>query len=72
MKACFVASSGGHWEELMCLKAIADEKGWLYVDFYSILDDGQGGLSQEHSKDGCHPNVQAYLLMEALLMEVLQ
>ncbi len=56
----------------LLLKAIADEKGWLYVDFYSILDDGQGGLSPEHSKDGCHPNVQAYLLMEALLMEVLQ
>lgn len=23
-KACFIASSGGHWEELMCLREIAD------------------------------------------------
>lgn len=31
MKACFVASSGGHWEELMCLKPIADEHDTFYV-----------------------------------------
>lgn len=31
MKICFVASSGGHWEELMCLKEIADENDSFYV-----------------------------------------
>ena len=31
MKACFVASSGGHWEELMCMKSIADEHDTFYV-----------------------------------------
>ena len=31
MKACFVASSGGHWEELMCIKAIAEEHDSFYV-----------------------------------------
>lgn len=31
MKACFVASSGGHWEELMCLKEIANEHDTFYV-----------------------------------------
>jgi UDP-N-acetylglucosamine:LPS N-acetylglucosamine transferase len=31
MKACFIASSGGHWEELMCLKAIADEHDTVYI-----------------------------------------
>lgn len=31
MKACFVASSGGHWEELMCLKEIAEEHDTFYV-----------------------------------------
>lgn len=30
-KACFIASSGGHWEELMCLKEIADECDTFYV-----------------------------------------
>ena len=31
MKICFVASSGGHWEELMCLKRIALENESFYV-----------------------------------------
>ena len=30
-KACFIASSGGHWEELMCLKEIADAYNTIYV-----------------------------------------
>ena len=36
-KACFIASSGGHWEELMCLKEIADE----YDTFYVTEEGGQ-------------------------------
>lgn len=36
-KACFVASSGGHWEELMCLKEIAD----AYDTFYVTEEGGQ-------------------------------
>ena len=31
MKACFVASSGGHWEELMCIRSIAQEHDTVYV-----------------------------------------
>ena len=31
MKICFIASSGGHWEELMCLKKIAQENDAFYV-----------------------------------------
>lgn len=31
MKLCFVASSGGHWEELSCLKKIADNNTSFFV-----------------------------------------
>ena len=31
MKLCFVSSSGGHWEELMCLKALGNENDAFYV-----------------------------------------
>ena len=31
MKICFIASSGGHWEELMCLKKIAQENETFYI-----------------------------------------
>lgn len=30
-KICFVSSSGGHWEELMCLKPIMEENDSFYV-----------------------------------------
>ena len=36
-KACFIASSGGHWEELMCLKEIAND----YDTFYVTEEGGQ-------------------------------
>ena len=31
VKVCFVASSGGHWEELMCLKEIVEENDSFFV-----------------------------------------
>lgn len=31
MKGCFIASSGGHWEELMCLKEVAKEHDAVYI-----------------------------------------
>lgn len=31
MKICFVASSGGHWEELMCLRPIAEENDAFFI-----------------------------------------
>lgn len=40
-KACFIASSGGHWEELMCLKEIAD----TYDTFYVTEEGGQAADS---------------------------
>ena len=30
-KICFVASSGGHWEEILCLREIADEHESFFV-----------------------------------------
>lgn len=41
MKACFVSSSGGHWEELMCLRSIAEE----HDTFYVTEEGGQAGDS---------------------------
>lgn len=35
MKGCFVSSSGGHWEELMCIREIAAEH-----DAFFITEDG--------------------------------
>ena len=40
MKICFVASSGGHWEELMCLKRVCDQLESFFVT-------EQGGQSND-------------------------
>lgn len=37
LKICFVSSSGGHWEELMCLKKIIDK----YDSFFITEKGGQ-------------------------------
>ncbi len=37
MKICFISSSGGHWEELMCLKGLADK----YDSFFVTEEGGQ-------------------------------
>ena len=31
MKICFVSSSGGHWEELLCLRKIAEKNDSFFV-----------------------------------------
>ena len=36
-KICFVSSSGGHWEELLCLKELAEK----YESFYVTEQGGQ-------------------------------
>lgn len=45
-KICFIASSGGHWEELMCLKEISDAH-----DSFFVTEDG----GQAH--DSCLENI---------------
>ena len=47
MKACFVASSGGHWEELMCIRSIAQEHDTVYVT-------EEGGQARDSSLEKLH------------------
>lgn len=49
MKACFIASSGGHWEELMCLEEIAAE----YDTFYVTEEGGQ-------AEDSCYETMYVF------------
>jgi len=47
MKACFVASSGGHWEELMCIRSIAEEHDTVYIT-------EEGGQARDSSLKNIH------------------
>ncbi len=42
VKICYVSSSGGHWEELMCLNA-------LFEKYESFFVTEQGGQSEEYA-----------------------
>ncbi len=53
------------------IKALAAEKGYVYVDYYSALVDSNKGLPSQYSSDGCHPNQDGYTVMEGLILPVL-
>ena len=53
------------------IKALAAEKGYVYVDYYSALVDSNKGLPSKYSSDGCHPNQDGYTVMEGLILPVL-
>lgn len=39
----------------------------IYVDYYSALVDDRGGLPEKYSKDGVHPTLDGYKIMEAIV-----
>jgi lysophospholipase L1-like esterase len=49
------------------IKAYAESNGYVYVDFYSAMVDGRGGLPEKLSKDGVHPNPAGYAIMTPLV-----
>ncbi len=53
------------------LKAYAHQAHIPYLDYYSLLDDGNGSLSSEHSGDTVHPTPAGYEIMEAALLKML-
>ncbi len=48
------------------LKDYAAQKGYVYVDYYSAMKDGRGGLPATLSKDGVHPLPAGYAIMTPL------
>lgn len=54
------------------LKAFCQKEKIQYVDYHSALDNGEGGLSAEISKDGCHPLVAGYEIMEEIILKALK
>lgn len=48
------------------LRKLAADKGLVYADYYSALDNGEGGLSKEHAEDGVHPTPAGYAAMRPI------
>lgn len=54
------------------LKQYAEEQGAVYVDYYSALSDGAGGLDGALGNDGVHPNRDGYARMKPLAQQALK
>ena len=48
------------------LKKYADENNLIYLDYFTAMADPRGGLPANLSKDGVHPSLVGYKVMEPL------
>ena len=53
------------------IKAYADKQGLTYVDYHSAMKDERNGLPSNLSKDGVHPTLEGYKIMEKLVLEAI-
>ena len=49
------------------LRKLARRYGCKWVDFYTPMVDGEGGLDRAYTKDGVHPTPVGYDLMEEII-----
>jgi lysophospholipase L1-like esterase len=54
------------------LKEYAAENKYIYVDYHTSMKDDRNGLPETLSKDGCHPTVDGYKIMEKVLLGALK
>lgn len=48
------------------IKAYADKNNIVYLDYFTAMADSKRGLPANLSKDGVHPNLEGYKVMEPL------
>jgi lysophospholipase L1-like esterase len=54
------------------IKAFAKENKIPYIDYYSALADEEGGLPLKYSRDGVHPNINGYAVMQSVVLPTLK
>jgi acetyl esterase/lipase/lysophospholipase L1-like esterase len=53
------------------LRAVAFDKGYVFVDYATVLADADGGLRADLGNDGVHPNRVGYARMRPLIENVI-
>ena len=53
------------------IKAYAEEKGHIYLDYFSSMADERNGLPKKYADDEVHPTVEGYKVMEPLVEEAI-
>jgi len=51
------------------LKAMAEKKGFVYLNLYRIFSTAEGGLMERYTLDGVHLNAEGYRLWEKALQD---
>lgn len=54
------------------IKAYAEENKVLYLDYFSVLNNGENGINKTYSYDGVHLTLAGYKLLEPLLEEAIK
>ncbi|MFI2743674.1 SGNH/GDSL hydrolase family protein [Zhouia sp. PK063] len=54
------------------LKAYAQKEHFIYVNYYTHMLNDEKGMKQELTKDGVHPNLEGYKVMEPILETALK
>ncbi len=53
------------------IEAYAKEKGFSYIDYFSVMCDENNALKSNLGTDGVHPNEEGYKIMEATAKKVI-
>lgn len=53
------------------LKALCQQEGLVYLDYYTSMANAGGGLDPELAKDGVHPTDKGYAMMSPLAEKVI-
>lgn len=54
------------------IKAYANRKGFIYLDYFSAMNDGNNGMKAEYTTDGVHCSSKGYDLMESMVQPAIQ
>jgi lysophospholipase L1-like esterase len=54
------------------IKKYCQKNGYVYLDYYTHLVDDTGGMKARFSKDGVHPNLAGYQVMEPLAVQAIK
>tara|TARA_B100000575_G_scaffold185705_1_gene149515 strand:- start:1065 stop:1793 length:729 start_codon:yes stop_codon:yes gene_type:complete len=53
------------------IKDYAKKKGFYYLDYYNLMNDGNNGLNKDYGNDGVHPNLNGYKLMQKMVLDAI-
>jgi len=53
------------------IKEYAEKEGFVYLDYYWAIVNGQHGLKADFTSDGVHPNAAGYAIMAPLVADAI-